>query len=141
MKKLLFLISFVALSFNVFALDEPVYAPKSLTVPTVTSGSTSNSIAAGIDCRKQDNVTIQWVVNGGTALLAGTNLVANFGASVDGTSYSTNAYAILINLTTAPNGVFVTNLVVNGSGYLRLDSVTATGIIMTNVVKYGLKIP
>ncbi len=141
MKKLL-IINFAVLSFNAFAQREPVYAPKALTVPTITAGSTSNSIAAKLDVRKQNTVTVQWVINGGTALLAGTNLTANIGASVDGISFSTNAYSILINATTAPNGVFVTNLTtVGGIGFLRIDAATATGIAMTNVVQYGLKIP
>lgn len=139
MKIVSLLIAACALAFAT-AASAQTYAAQSLTVPTIASGATSNSIAQVIDCRKQNNVPLQWKVN--TAVMgSGTNLVANFGASVDGITFSTNAFSITINATTAPNGVFVTNLAVNGFGYLRLDAATSTGVAATNTVKYGIKIP
>lgn len=129
-------IAFVSLTMTGFA--QARYAPVDLAVPTITAGATSNSIAQLIDCRYQNNVAIQWKVN--TAVMgAGTNLVANFGASVDGSTFSTNAFSITINATTAPNGVFVTNIALNGFGWLRLDSATSTGVAATNTVKYAIK--
>lgn len=114
--------------------QNPIYAAQTLTVPTVTAGATSNSLAIVIGPLKQQNVALQWKVNS-TTFAAGTNLAFNIGTSVDGLSFTTNTHSVLMT-----GNIIVTNIAVNGIGYLRIDSVTATGIAATNEVKYGIKL-
>lgn len=130
MKKLLAL-SILLASFATYAA-EPIYAPQTLTVPIVSAGQTSNDVSQVMFVGKQSNTAIQWTVTGCT------NWTARLSASVDGSSYQTNYYVIG---GAGAGATIVTNLNTAGFGYMRIDSVLATGTInATNAVKYGLKI-
>lgn len=116
----------------------PTYGAQTLSVPTIvtataTAGNGSNNLALVMDVRKQGYVGLQ--VRTGC-----TNNLLNFGASVDGITYSTNY--ITVGWTNAKVlYTMTTNLDCRGIGYLRLDYVEALGTIdATNQVKYGVKI-
>lgn len=143
MKKLFAFILLIALFAPVANAQVPTYAPQShLSSYVVAIGATSNSVSstAGIiDCRKQQNVTLQWYI-ASPIFAETTNIVMRLSASVDGTTFDTNRWVLTASATTAPQNVLVTNLAVAGIGYVRVDSITATGIAATNHLKYGLKI-
>lgn len=128
MKKLFAILGLVALFAMVANAQAPDYRPVTLSVPTVAAAATSNDVAAVIYCGNQKEVALSW--NTGS-----TNIVVRIGSSVDGSVYNTNAY--ILTITSFPH---ITNLTVNGVGYLRIDSVLSVGTInATNTVKYGLK--
>lgn len=125
-----FLLTICAFAFSAKA-QVPTYAAQTLTIPTVAAGQTSNSVAAVIDCRKQQNVAISW-------LTTGTNVSFNMSKSIDGSVWLTNAYTVVGMSNAFPT---ITNINVGGVGFLRVDSVTSTGTtIATNTVSYGVKI-
>lgn len=116
----------------------PTYAAQSVSVPNVAEGGTSNALALVIDCRKQQQLTLQFTVNSGV-----TNEVYRLGASVDGLSYDTNHW--VIGLSGATSTTTLTNLNTLGFGYVRVDSAFNPGgspgsLTATNTLKYGLKI-
>ena len=136
MKKLFLVLCAFSLSLvGASAADNCTFSAETLTIPTVAAGATSNSVAAVIDVRKQDNVALQWNCTS-TTFAAGTNLSFNISTSVDGITYHTNRHAV-----TMTSNILVTNIATPGIGYLRIDSITSTGVIATNTVKYGIKIP
>ena len=132
MKK--FLVCLLSLAFALAATAQTRYSSESLTIPTVTvTGAISNGIGAKIDCRFQPNVTLSWTT-------LSTNWVARISSSVDNSNWQTNQFVIgNVDETLTPK-TLVTNLVVNGIGWLRVDSVLNTGTIgATNTVSYGIK--
>lgn len=112
----------------------PNYKIQSVTVPTVTAGATSNTLAVVLDCRKQQNVTLSWTTGC-------TNVSVRLGNSVDGVNYQTN-YVVWAFTNALPATTFTvsTNIPTAGFGYLVIDSVASTGTIAaTNTVSYAIK--
>lgn len=133
MKKVIALL-FLASATLIASAQTPRYAPQSLTVPTVSGGGTSNSIAQVIDCRKQQNVTLSWTTGC-------TNVTVRLSNSVDGVNYQTN-YLVWAFTNALPTTTYcvTTNIPTSGFGYLQLDSVaTVGGIAATNTVSYAIK--
>jgi len=143
------------------AQSEPVYSPNTLWTWAAYVGVTNNTAVAPasygtltdggvITATKQDKLAIQVNFHSNTNGIAGTNTLV-FYRSVDGTYYATNVPVVLpIVWTPAANGakyVHVTNLTMNGSGYLKFgywtnDNIGAGGVIqVTNIqVKWADKI-
>ena len=132
--KIKFLAITVSLLAAVSIQAQTRYAVQSLTVPsTVVEDTVTNAIGAVIDCRFQPNVAVLINTTGAT------NATFRFSTSIDGSTWATNQYVIGYGANTAPVPI-VTNIAVNGVGWLRLDSIAATGTIAaTNSVKYAIK--
>lgn len=128
LKSVLGILAVCALTLSANAYDQ-----KSLTIPNVTAGATSNGLARVIYVGNQNNLKLQWTSSA-------TNVVVRIGDSVDGSRFTTNAWVITFDTSTTPGRSAVTNLNVEGSGYIRIDSVAVGGTINgTNTVSYGNK--
>jgi len=116
--------------------QSPTYAPQTALSSYIVSGSTqSNSIAALIDVRKQQNVAIQWVSIGNAT---NTNTLS-FSASVDGLTWDTNRYNVSVR--DKATSVMLTNITVAGFGFLRVENLTnLVSSPSTNTITYGVKI-
>lgn len=140
MKAIKFLLATAAmLAFALATFAEPdgrpIYQPTDiLSSYIVSGGATSNSVGAVFFCGKQQNVPIAFVSTGIV-----TNQVS-ISVSVDGTTYNTNHFVISWTNATAPF-VLLTNLPVQGYGYIRLDRFADTGNRgCTNTVTVASKI-
>ncbi len=125
-----------------FGQQSPTYGPQTLlSAWTVAATLNTNLPSKTIDCRKQQNVTLQ--ISQVYSNAGASNVVYTFHRSVDGSTFESTAFA---TITVAGNGttpvVTVTNLTVAGAGYLRLTSITNghTAAILTNTISYGVKI-
>ena len=140
MKKFLLLIPFLSLlAFGQTYSPQTIYGGTS----NITASSTA-TINAGIDCRKQKKVgvQVQFKLSG-----SGTdNQVLTFERSLDGSNWETlaaNKHTITVAATGATESVTIDEIDCKGAGYLRLASWQngSSSRYTTNVVvKYALKI-
>lgn len=144
MKKIVTLFALFALTFT--GLSEPVSAPQTVGLVSVIPAATRTNLATPllIDCGKQSAVAIQVDIKAAT--VASSNLVYYFAPSVDRLTYDTN---YLFTFTATPQGglwgtnTYTTNFTVNGYRGLYLVGVSNghPTVAVTNVLKYGIKIP
>lgn len=141
MKRIILIVGLLALVAISAHAQIPTYA-----IQTAFSGTNAfgpqggTNIAAVIDCRKQQNVTIQAVI--GCSAAGGTNAIA-YSTSVDGSTYSAVTLIPQYAIVGGQGNVIIQNINVAGAGYLKLNYVTNwfTDANQTNIViKYGVKI-
>lgn len=120
----------------------PTYVPNSVGLPTRLQTAFATNFAAPyvIDCRKQQNLALQWKFNGDQA--GNSNVVLTISQSVDGISYGQTRTWSTASTGTSTNLVF-TNYVVAGIGFLRVDAESSANDVanITNQsLWYGTKI-
>jgi hypothetical protein len=132
MKKYLSIIGAAVFLFAVTNAKAQIYAVESIVSGYIVQAGATSNVVATLDCRKQQQVAISWLVTGST------NTAFGLDASVDGTNWKTN-WATITGIT---SGVpMITNVNVTGFGYLRVNALVNTGsIIGTNTATYGIKI-
>lgn len=128
------------IAFSAIAASAQTYAPVSLTgIPTSPAATTNLATPVSLDVRRQKVVAFQVTQS---SLAAGQTNTYVFCRSVDGSAYDTNN---VINVTVlSPGGgarTTVTNLTVDGTGYLVLTSINVfgSGGVTNTGVKYGIK--
>jgi len=145
MNKILSLIALIGLVGLSASAKEPVYVPVALSYMPATLATTVETNLATppiIDCGNQKSVAVAFSFNQASA--STSNVVYVLDASVDGSVWDTNnQFTVTIPSQGATRVDIVTNITVNGIGYLRLRAIRNTTAIttMTNFgVKYGQKI-
>mgnify|MGYP006935477800 CR=1 FL=1 len=112
-------------------------------VPVVYNSVTSNltgTAAIVIDCRRQQNIAVEWTVLTSGSTLSGIR----FTPSVDGSTLATTPHDNGFVMARAPVAntptVVITNWNVKGFNYLIGDYITnGSAALMTNTVRYWVK--
>lgn len=135
MKKLILCSALALLSFCAKA-QVPTYVPNTAGLPTRLDIQTNRTaLNLVIDCRKQQNLALQWKFNGDQA--GNSNVVLTISQSVDGINYGQTRTWTTASAGTATNLLF-TNYVVAGLGFLRIDSESSANDVanITNQTLY-----
>ena len=112
---------------------------------TIAASATSNGVFSSsyvIDCRRQQNVAIEWTqtLAGAGSTVGGISLVPSLDGSTPASTPDNNGFALV----RAPNGttpvITVTNFNVKGYNYLIVSGVTnGSANIQTNTLRYWVK--
>jgi len=132
---------FVSFSANAQTYKALNYNPGPATLATTVSTNLATPLL--IDVRKQNNVAFQVRFNQSGA--STSNVVYTLQSSIDGTYWDpTRVITLTFASTGATDVVGVTNVAINGVGYLRLVTIANTTAITTMTNKsfgYAVKIP
>ena len=143
MKKIIIMAALIALAFSVTAA-EPVYQSQNISgTPTTLAAATNLATPVVIDCRRQRNVAIAMTIAASTA---GQTNTLTFCRSLTGSAtanFDTNSVFTVTVLANPAGGArtTVTNLAVEGVGYLVLTRIAPTGTdtITNSFFAYGVK--